>query len=76
MCHGEVPLPQREGPWAQPGSGGFSPARLGHPTGAAAGVRWPDANYAQVGLPHYPLDRIEIPGGARTPPPSLFDDLR
>jgi hypothetical protein len=34
------------------------------------------ANYARVGLPHYPLGRIEIPGGARTPPPSLFDDLR
>jgi hypothetical protein len=58
MRHGEIPVPQREGPWAHPGSGGFRPARLGHPTGVAAGVRRPDANYAQVGLPHYPLGRI------------------
>ena len=33
-------------------------------------------NYTQMGRPHYPLGRIEIPGGARTPPPFLFDDLR
>ena len=33
-------------------------------------------DYAQVGWPHYPLGRIEIPGGARTPSPFLFDELR
>ena len=26
--------------------------------------------------PHYPRGRTEVPGGARTPPPALLDDLR
>jgi hypothetical protein len=76
VCHGEVPVPRRGRPLGAAGSGGFSPSLLGHPTGVVAAVRRPDPNYAQVGPPHYPLGRIEIPGGARTPPPSLFDDLR
>jgi hypothetical protein len=32
--------------------------------------------YAPMWWPHYPLGRIEIPGGARTPSPFPLNDLR
>jgi hypothetical protein len=36
----------------------------------------PTPKYAPMWWPHYPLSRIEIPGGARTPSPFPLDDLR
>src|ERR1700761_3465163 len=45
------------------GTQGFGKPGLGHPTGVSrAGPRGSGPNYAQVGPPHYPLGRIEIPG--------------
>jgi hypothetical protein len=70
------PGPTSRGPagWRAGVSGRHAPGI--QPASPRGGAERGDPNYAQVGLPHYPLGRIEIPGGARTPPPSLFDDLR